>query len=146
MEIKREEILTDLCYYDARNPECLYDAEDIADHKKKLAENMDTCSCDNCFYGRDILANHILNLLGEKRYHPKFLADMENNNCLRSLKIFRTKIANEIAHYSRIYLENHQEQRRKSRTIIIKNASDRFSFVQNKIDKLEKSRNEKSRR
>lgn len=47
-------IYEDLCYYDKRNPE--YVGEDEPERKSKK------CFCDNCFYGRDRLANEIISL------------------------------------------------------------------------------------
>lgn len=57
--------LESLCYYDKRNPEGYY-----AEHNRWLWEGeeepipprQDTCSCDNCFYGRDELASKIVEL------------------------------------------------------------------------------------
>jgi hypothetical protein len=58
--------LTNLCYYDKRNPDCTADDEAIEDHKaqllrvsKKLGYNK-TCSCDNCFYGRSKLTEQLI--------------------------------------------------------------------------------------
>jgi len=42
-----------LCYYDPRNPDGA-DSEEIQDRIKGQ------CSCDNCFYGRTALAEHVL--------------------------------------------------------------------------------------
>jgi len=50
-----KEIYASLCYYDARN-DCLLLDEDSPPPRRH------DCSCDNCFYGRDKLANEILNL------------------------------------------------------------------------------------
>lgn len=52
--------LTNLCYYDKRNPDCSVDDEDIEDHKKSLLKKNKTCSCDNCFYGRTELAEQLI--------------------------------------------------------------------------------------
>ena len=49
-----EEIVVNLCVYDKRNPDSL----DEGKNPKK-------CCCDNCFYGRDILAQEILRLMQE---------------------------------------------------------------------------------
>ena len=63
-----DDILKSLCYYDKRNPECTSDDEDIQDRNDQLLKRSKklgykvTCSCDNCFYGRTQLAEHILNL------------------------------------------------------------------------------------
>jgi hypothetical protein len=48
-----QKILSSLCYYDKRNPDCTSD-DDVIKHKK--------CFCDNCFYGRTPLAEEIINL------------------------------------------------------------------------------------
>lgn len=58
----KQEILSNLCYYDKRNPDSSQDDEEIADHKKNL-EKKNVCYCDNCFYGRTKLANELLNTL-----------------------------------------------------------------------------------
>jgi hypothetical protein len=52
--------LTNLCYYDKRNPDCSVDDEDIEDHKKSLLKKNKTCSCDNCFYGRTELTEQLI--------------------------------------------------------------------------------------
>jgi hypothetical protein len=52
--------LTNLCYYDKRNPDCSVDDEDIEDHKKSLLKKNKTCSCDNCFYGRSDLTKQLI--------------------------------------------------------------------------------------
>ena len=51
-----EEVLENLCYYDRRNPLSVnhVDEDDSPYDKTKK------CSCDNCFYGRTKLANHII--------------------------------------------------------------------------------------
>jgi hypothetical protein len=52
--------LTNLCYYDKRNPDCSADDEDIEDHKKSLLKKNKTCSCDNCFYGLTKLTEQLI--------------------------------------------------------------------------------------
>jgi len=52
--------LTNLCYYDKRNPDCSVDDEGIEDHKKSLLKKNKTCSCDNCFYGRTELTEQLI--------------------------------------------------------------------------------------
>lgn len=52
--------LTNLCYYNKRNPDCSVDDEDIEDHKKSLLKKNKTCSCDNCFYGRTELTEQLI--------------------------------------------------------------------------------------
>ena len=59
--------LTNLCYYDKRNPDCSVDYEDIEDHKKSLLKKNKTCSCDNCFYGRTELTEQLI-LQQERMY------------------------------------------------------------------------------
>lgn len=53
-----EEIKTNLCYYDIRNPDNELDVLEMTEVeiKKKMAD----CYCDNCFYGRTKLANELL--------------------------------------------------------------------------------------
>ena len=50
MEI--EEIYSNLCSYDKRNP---YYEDDFCDEEPRK-----NCHCDNCFYGRDKLALEII--------------------------------------------------------------------------------------
>jgi hypothetical protein len=59
--------LTNLCYYDKRNPDCSADDEDIEDHKRSLLKKNKTCSCDNCFYGRSDLTEQLI-LQQERSY------------------------------------------------------------------------------
>lgn len=51
-----EEIYSNLCFYDLRNPNGSTDNEAIEEHIKE------DCYCDNCFYGRTKLAEYIINL------------------------------------------------------------------------------------
>ena len=60
MEEAAEIDLTNLCYYDKRNPDCSADDETIEDHKKSLLNKDKTCSCDNCFYGRTKLTEQLI--------------------------------------------------------------------------------------
>jgi hypothetical protein len=60
--MKLEDILKSLCYYDKRNPD---GADDEAIEDRKLFGPLrygKQCNCDNCFYGRTQLAEHILSL------------------------------------------------------------------------------------
>jgi hypothetical protein len=50
-----EEILSRLCTYDPRNPDHI----ELGDDSPPPRE---ACYCDNCFYGRDRMALHILDL------------------------------------------------------------------------------------
>lgn len=72
--MEKEEVLSNLCSYDKRNPDCSYDDEDIKDHEenllreaKKRGHKNTRCFCDNCFHGRTELAKYILKLLGEDK-------------------------------------------------------------------------------
>jgi len=61
-----EEIYSNLCYYDLRNPRGLKEILDIYlpdEEDKDIGEHAQKdCSCDNCFYGRTKLAEYIINL------------------------------------------------------------------------------------
>ena len=52
-----EEIFWNLCRHDKRYP--MYDFDD-----EQMFEVRKNCSCDNCFYRRDILALEIIKLRG----------------------------------------------------------------------------------
>jgi hypothetical protein len=54
-----EEIKSNLCTDDPRNPNYYYDEEWGIGHK----EPPENCKCDNCFYGRTRLANYIIQML-----------------------------------------------------------------------------------
>lgn len=54
------EILSNLCYYDKRNPN--NDLEQLELSDAELALKRKDCSCDNCFYNRTQLAEEILRL------------------------------------------------------------------------------------
>lgn len=56
-----EEIKSNLCYYDPKNPYYNLDAYDKEDRPQPRNE----CYCDNCFYGRDKLAMQLLELKRE---------------------------------------------------------------------------------
>ena len=64
--------LTNLCYYDKRNPDCSADDEDIEDYKKSLLKKNKTCSCDNCFYGLTKLTEQLIRQQ-ERSYSEKDL-------------------------------------------------------------------------
>lgn len=57
----KDEILSCLCYYDKRNPNC-EDDENIEMHNKDLKKSnrASWCGCDNCFHGKAELANELL--------------------------------------------------------------------------------------
>jgi hypothetical protein len=65
-----KEILQSLCYYDKRNPDCSLDDEDIEEYKLSIKKN-NSCSCDNCFYGRTKLAEELLKVLTTKNIYNK---------------------------------------------------------------------------
>ncbi len=56
----KEEILSNLCYYDKRNPECIFDDNEIKDHTDRNSKRGKLCACDSCFYGKTKLANELL--------------------------------------------------------------------------------------
>ena len=58
--MNKELILSNLCIYDKRNPDCFLDDDD--EISSEVREN---CACDNCFYGRKELAELTLKLLGD---------------------------------------------------------------------------------
>lgn len=53
------DVLESLCVYDARNPLSAHLLDD-----DDPAQPRDSCTCDNCFYGRDRLALEIIRLRG----------------------------------------------------------------------------------
>ncbi len=63
--MEMNEILSNLCAYDIRNPLWVksdYTDEELKEkgYQEKAKEN---CLCNNCFYGRSRLAEYILELL-----------------------------------------------------------------------------------
>ena len=65
------EILTNLCYYDLRNPDGVkntlsedfgYDEDEIKEHGNFSKKD---CYCDNCFTGRTKLAEELLKLINK---------------------------------------------------------------------------------
>jgi len=58
-----------LCYYDIRNPDCNLSEDELKEHNEMIDRNNKRkritvrCCCDNCFYGRTVLAEYILKLL-----------------------------------------------------------------------------------
>jgi hypothetical protein len=56
-----QEVLENLCVYDARHPSWVNFREEYADQEPRK-----NCYCDNCFYGRDKMAVFILSLLKEE--------------------------------------------------------------------------------
>jgi hypothetical protein len=77
--------LTNLCYYDKRNPDCSADDEDIEGHKRSLLKKNKTCSCDNCFYGRSDLTEQLI-LQQERMYSEEDLREAFKQS--RQAKIF----------------------------------------------------------
>jgi hypothetical protein len=61
--MKKEEVLSRLCAYDKRNPDCIYEDDEIQERAESLLKNKETCHCDNCFYGRTKMAEYILQSL-----------------------------------------------------------------------------------
>lgn len=67
--MKIEDVLTNLCYYDTRNPDGVipYLTEEEIKEEGLTAKAKDDCSCDNCFYGRAKLAEYIIKLQTVKK-------------------------------------------------------------------------------
>lgn len=62
----KNEVCANLCYYDKRNPDGYYSDDNEwlwAEDDEIILPRLDTCYCDNCFYGRDDLALEIIKLL-----------------------------------------------------------------------------------
>jgi hypothetical protein len=60
--LTQDDILSNLCLYDIKNPNnIIHDKEDIKDHKSEVLKK-GRCFCDNCFYNRTVLAEKILQL------------------------------------------------------------------------------------
>lgn len=62
-----EQIKSNLCYYDLRNPDgvsilepCSYVTEEFKTYGNHPKEG---CACDNCFYGRAKLAEEIIKII-----------------------------------------------------------------------------------
>jgi hypothetical protein len=67
MKMTEREVLQNLCNYDLRNPDCVNFNDWIEKEMEvktviKTEDGTIRCFCDNCFYGRAELANHILEL------------------------------------------------------------------------------------
>lgn len=61
----QEEILSNLCYYDSRNPDGVLsdvDEDGQVNTMDYVSGGDGSCYCDNCFYGRTKLAEYILTL------------------------------------------------------------------------------------
>jgi len=61
--LSMREILGNLCYKDPRNPlfETIYGWM-MDDPEEETPTPRENCACDNCFYGRDALAQEIIRL------------------------------------------------------------------------------------
>ncbi len=55
----KNDVFSNLCSYDKRNPDCVLDPDD------EIPNNLGHCFCDNCFYGRNVLALKLLSVLDE---------------------------------------------------------------------------------
>lgn len=61
-------IYANLCYFDLRNPYGVKDTIDIYDKEEQEHFGLHSrpdCGCDNCFYGRDKLANFIIDYINK---------------------------------------------------------------------------------
>lgn len=54
------DIHSNLCAFDDRNPYGMKDNMDADDYAEAQAARKESCSCDNCFYGRTALALMLL--------------------------------------------------------------------------------------
>jgi hypothetical protein len=81
-------LLGKLCCYDPRNPET-----DWLEPEDRVGRKPD-CLCDNCFYGRSVLAERILEL-EQARIDIGGIGGCQDNASLKALKIIadlRTEI------------------------------------------------------
>jgi hypothetical protein len=60
--MSEQEIKSNLCYYDPKNPNNNLDAYEDEDRPQPRKK----CYCDNCFYGRDKLAMQLLEVIRER--------------------------------------------------------------------------------
>jgi hypothetical protein len=60
--MSEQEIKSNLCYYDPKNPNNNLDAYEDEDRPQPRKK----CYCDNCFYGRDKLAMQLLEMIRER--------------------------------------------------------------------------------
>ncbi len=92
--MNKTQILEKLCYYDARNPNGVIDefdgAEIIESHKRQMLKPHAYCSCDNCFYGRDEMAQNMLKSYELLESAANQLQDFEENgyNNHTAMKIY----------------------------------------------------------
>lgn len=65
--MKMKDIASRLCNYDTRNPDGVitYLTEDEIKEEGLTTKAKDNCACDNCFYGRTVLAEYIIKLKSE---------------------------------------------------------------------------------
>ena len=65
--MKMKDIASRLCNYDIRNPDGVitYLTEDEIKEEGLTTKAKDNCACDNCFYGRTVLAEYIIKLKSE---------------------------------------------------------------------------------
>jgi len=61
-QLSEQEIKSNLCYYDPKNPNNNLDAYEDEDRPQPRKK----CYCDNCFYGRDKLAMQLLEVKRER--------------------------------------------------------------------------------
>lgn len=61
--MSKDEVLSNLCYYDERNPDGIKDdADAIEYHKESMKKVGAVCYCESCFARRTPLAEEILRL------------------------------------------------------------------------------------
>lgn len=60
------QIKENLCIYDLDNGDDTYSQEEKKEIQLELSRNEKDCICDNCFYGRDLLASQLLQTIKER--------------------------------------------------------------------------------
>jgi hypothetical protein len=61
--VEISEIVSNLCYYDLRNPNGFIELYDPEEDKEIGEYSAKDCNCDNCFYNRTKLAEYILKII-----------------------------------------------------------------------------------
>ena len=56
----KTQIRENLCYYDERNPNSVIDEWAEEDERREPMEK--GCACENCFYGRSVMARELLKM------------------------------------------------------------------------------------
>jgi len=67
MNMTKAQILENLCYYDERNPNNVIDEWEDEDERQQPMGN--GCACDNCFYGRSVMAKELLKIRQDVQFY-----------------------------------------------------------------------------